>query len=103
MSSTLQFMSGIVGSNGCLVSPSSGFESREDLHAPPPAASVTASCSSARPSCPDSLDGEILAFVSTEEFTSEAKEVLPAIRPLTINETVQINIVWYICFSRLSL
>jgi hypothetical protein len=28
---------------------------------------------------------------------------LPAIRPLKINEAVQINIVWYICFSRLSL
>src|SRR6266850_3771900 len=95
-------MSGMVGMSGCLVSSSSGFESGEDLHAPPPAASVTASCSSARPSCPDSLDGEMLVDVPTDEFTSEAKEVLPAIRPLKINEAVQINIVRYICFSTFS-
>jgi hypothetical protein len=41
----------------------------------------------------------MLVVVPSEEFTAEAKEVLPAIRPLKINEAVQINIVWYICFS----
>jgi hypothetical protein len=45
----------------------------------------------------------MLVVVPSEEFSAEAKEVLPAIRPLKINEAVQINIVWYICFSRLSL
>ena len=35
----------------------------------------------------------MLVVVPSEEFTAEAKEVLPAIRPLKINEAVQINIV----------
>jgi hypothetical protein len=34
----------------------------------------------------------MLVVVPSEEFTAEAKEVLPAIRPLKINEAVQINI-----------
>jgi hypothetical protein len=41
----------------------------------------------------------MLVVAPTEEFTSEAKEVLPAINPLKIKEAVQINIVRYICFS----
>ena len=41
----------------------------------------------------------MLVVVLSEEFTAEAKEVLPAIRPLNMNEAVQINIVWYIGFS----
>ncbi len=45
----------------------------------------------------------MLVVVLSEEFTAEAKEVLPAIRPLNMNEAVQINIEWYICFSAFSL
>jgi hypothetical protein len=44
----------------------------------------------------------MLVCVPTEEFTSEAKEVLPAMKPLKINEAVQINIARYICFSAFS-
>ena len=41
----------------------------------------------------------MLVVVLSEEFTAEAKEVLPAIRPLNMNEAIQINIERYICFS----
>src|SRR5919106_700801 len=90
-------MSGIVGSSGRLFSSSSGLKSRKDLHAPPPAASVTANCCSARRSCRDSLDGEMLISVPTEACTSEAKELLPAIKPLKKDEATKIDIVRYIC------
>ncbi len=40
----------------------------------------------------NSLDGEMRVDVPTDEFTSEAKEVLPAIRPLEINEAVRLTL-----------
>lgn len=63
---------------------------------PPPAASATPSCCSARRSCFVSPDGETVVFLSAEEFTSDAKEALLAMKPLKINQAVRITVARYI-------
>jgi hypothetical protein len=45
-----------------------------------------------------SLDGEILVFVAPEEVSSDAKDVLPALKLLTRNRAIKIEIARYICF-----
>jgi hypothetical protein len=41
-------------------------------------------------------DGEAVAFVNAEEFTSDAKELLPAMKAPKINEAVNIALAPYI-------
>src|SRR4029434_7093120 len=101
MSSTLQSMPGIGGSRGLNDSFPSLFlivEPRKRLKASPPAASATASCRSTLRSWLVSLDGEILVFVAPEEVSSDAKDVLPALKLLTKSRAVKIEVARYICF-----
>src|SRR4029434_1447475 len=104
MSSTLQSMPGIGGSRGLNDSFPSLFlivEPRKRLKASPPAASATASCRSTLRSWLVSLDGEILVVVVPEEVSSDAKDVLPALKLLTKNKAVRIELARYICFYSL--
>src|SRR4029453_18990392 len=99
MSSTLQSMLGIGGSRGLNDSFPSLFlivGPRKRLKASPPAASATASLRSTLRSWLGSLDGEILVFVAPEEVSSDAKDVLPALKLLTKSKAVKIKVARYI-------
>src|SRR6266567_5836375 len=98
MSSRLQSMPGIGGLNEFFPSSFSIVEPRKRLKASPPAASATASCRNSLRSGLGSLDGEILVFVAPEEVASDAKDVLPALKLLTRNKAVKIEVTRYICF-----
>jgi hypothetical protein len=76
-------------------------EPRKRLKAWLPAASATASCRSRSRPWLGSLDGEILVFVAPEEVSSDAKDVLPALKLLTRNKAVKNGVTRYICFYSL--
>src|SRR5512132_1759253 len=101
MSSTLQSMPGIGGLNKLFPSSFSIVEPRKRLKASPPAASATASCRSTSRPWLVSMDGEILVFVAPEEVSSDAKDVLPALRLLTKSKAVKIEVTRYICLYSL--
>src|SRR4029077_2531213 len=84
MRSTLQSMPGIEALKRSFPASFSIVEPRKRLKASPPAASATASCRSSLRSWLGSLDGEILVLVAPEEVSSDAKDVLPALKLLGI-------------------
>jgi hypothetical protein len=94
-------MPGIEGLKRSFPSSFSIVEPRKRLKASPPAASATPSCRSTLRSVVGSIDGEIVVLVAPEEVSSDAKDVLPALKLLTKSKAVKIEVARYICFYSL--
>src|SRR6266404_33579 len=99
MSSSLQSMPGIGGLNRSFPSSYSIVEPRKRLKASPPAASATASCRSRLRPWLVSIDDEILVFVATVEVASDAKDVFAALKLLTKNKAVKIEVSRFISYA----
>src|SRR4029077_12263047 len=98
MRSTLQSMPGNEGLKRSFPSSFSIVEPRKRPKASPPAASATTSCRSTLRSVLGSIDVEIVVLVAPEEVSSDAKDILHALKLLTKIKDKKIEVARYICF-----